>query len=74
MYEKYKALLEKNNETSYQVAKKTGIRQTAFSNWKAGRSKPSVNSLKKLSDYFGVPMEYFLEDKEKAAGQKKEVM
>ncbi len=63
MYEKYKALLEKNNETSYQVAKKTGISQTAFSNWKAGRSEPSVDSLKKLADHFGVPMEYFLEGK-----------
>lgn len=64
MYEKYKVLLEKNNETSYQVAKKTGISQTAFSNWKAGRSEPSVDSLKKLADHFGVAMEYFLEDKE----------
>lgn len=70
MYEKYKALLEKNNETSYQVAKKTGISQTAFSNWKAGRSEPSVDSLKKLADHFGVPMEYFLEGK----GQQKEMV
>ena len=61
LYEKYQALLEKNNETSYQVAKKTGISQTAFSNWKAGRSEPNVDSLKKLADHFGVPMEYFLE-------------
>lgn len=61
LYEKYQALLEKSNETTYQVAKKTGISQTAFSNWKAGRSEPSVDSLKKLADHFGVPMEYFLE-------------
>lgn len=44
--------------------KKTGISQTAFSNWKAGRSEPSVDSLKKLADYFGVSIEYFLEGKE----------
>ena len=56
--------MEKNHETTYQVAKKTGISQTAFSNWKAGRSEPSVDSLKKLADHFGVPMEYFLEEKE----------
>ena len=31
--------------------------------WKAGRSEPSVDSLKKLADHFGVPMEYFLEGK-----------
>lgn len=50
--------------------KKTGISQTAFSNWKAGRSEPSVDSLKKLADHFGVPMEYFLKDK----GRQKEVI
>ena len=61
MYEKYRALLDKENETSYQVSKETGISQTAFSNWKSGRSKPGLESLNKLSKYFGVPIEYFLE-------------
>lgn len=61
MYEKYRALLEKSNKTSYQVSKETGISQTAFSNWKSGRSEPGLESLKKLSDYFGVSIEYFLE-------------
>lgn len=60
MYEKILELLEKNNETSYQVSKKTGISQTAFSNWKAGRSEPNVYNLKKLADYFGVSIEYFI--------------
>lgn len=61
MYEKYRALLDKSNKTSYQVSKETGISQTAFSNWKSGRSEPGLESLKKLSDYFGVSIEYFLE-------------
>ncbi len=61
MYEKYRALLEKSNKTSYQVSKETGISQTAFSNWKSGRSEPGLESLKKLSDYFDVSIEYFLE-------------
>lgn len=62
MYEKYKTLLDKTDKTTYQVSKETGISQTAFSNWKAGRTEPGVESLKKLSQYFGVPMEYFLEE------------
>lgn len=61
MYEKFKALLDKTNKTTYQIAKETGISQTAFSNWKAGRSEPSLESLKKLASYFGKPIEYFLE-------------
>ncbi|MCI9271805.1 MAG: helix-turn-helix transcriptional regulator [Dorea sp.] len=61
MYKKFKELLDKTNKTTYQVSKETGISQTAFSNWKSGRSEPSVASLKKLADFFGKPIEYFLE-------------
>lgn len=61
MYEKFKALLDKTDKTTYQIAKETGISQTAFSNWKAGRSEPSLESLKKLASYFGKSIEYFLE-------------
>ena len=62
MYEKYSSLLEKVNKTSYQVSMEPGISQTAFSNWKSGRSEPSLESLKRLARYFGVPIEYFLSD------------
>ena len=61
MYEKFIDLLNKTNKTAYQVAKDTGISQTAFSNWKTGRTKPNLESIKKIADYFGVPIEYFLE-------------
>lgn len=65
MYKKFKELLDKTNKTTYQVSKETGISQTAFSNWKSGRSSPSLESLKKLADYFNKPIEYFLEEAEK---------
>ena len=61
MYKKYAALLEKTNKTTYQVSKDTGIAQNVFSNWKTGRSKPKVDKLKVLADYFGVSIDYFLE-------------
>ena len=60
MYKKFQALLEKTNKTTYQISKETGISQTAFSNWKSGRSTPSLESLKKLSAYFGVTIEDLL--------------
>lgn len=61
MYEKFVALLEKTNKTTYQVAKDTGIAENIFSYWKSGRSKPKADKLKILADYFGVSIEYFLE-------------
>ena len=67
MYEKYSLLLEKVNKTSYQISKETGISQTAFSNWKSGRSEPSLESLKRLAKYFNVQIEYFLSDQKEAS-------
>lgn len=61
MYEKYYALLEKTNKTSYQVSKETGVGQNVLSNWKNDKTKPSLETLIVLAKYFGVSIEYFLE-------------
>lgn len=63
VYEKFARLLEKNNKTAYQVSKDTGIAQSILSEWKSGRIKIlGADKLKILADYFGVSIEYFLED------------
>lgn len=61
MYEKFEKLLIERNLTAYRVAKDTGLAPTVFSDWKTGKSKPKVDKLKILADYFGVSIEYFLE-------------
>ena len=63
MYEKFAELLEKTNKTAYQVSKDTGIGENVLSYWKNGRSQPKVDKLKILANYFGVSIEYFLEQK-----------
>lgn len=62
LYEKFVELLEKTNKTAYQVSKDTGITKSTFSDWKRGRSKPKVEKLKILANYFGVGIEHFLEE------------
>lgn len=62
VYKKFVLLLEKLNITTYRVSKETGIGQNVFSNWKSGRNNPSLKTLHILSNYFKVPIEYFLED------------
>lgn len=62
MYKKFVELLEKTNKTAYKVSKDTKIAQSVLSDWKRGRSKPKVEKLKILADYFGVGIEYFLEE------------
>jgi repressor LexA len=61
LYEKFERLLKERNLTPYRVSLDTGIAQSTLSDWKSGRSKPKVDKLKILADYFGVPIEYFLE-------------
>lgn len=62
MYEKFAELLEQTNKTAYQVSKDTKIAQSVLSGWKTGKSNPKVDKLQKIAKYFGVPVDYFLED------------
>lgn len=62
MYEKYVELREERGVTDYRVASDTGITKSTFSDWKNGRSEPKIDKMKKLASYFGVSIEYFLED------------
>lgn len=64
MYEKYVKLRDEKNVTDYRVAYETGITKSTFSDWKSGRSSPKIDKLKKIADYFGVPIKYFLGNEE----------
>lgn len=61
LYKKFERLLKERNLTPYRVSLDTGIAQSSLSDWKRGVSKPKVDKLKILADYFGVPIEYFLD-------------
>ena len=65
-YERKKKILEERGLTAYKVSKDTGIAQTSFSDWKKGKSKPSAEKIKILSDYLGVSLEYLLGGNEEA--------
>lgn len=61
MYKKFKELLSKTDKTIYRVSVDTGIATATLYDWRDGKSKPKVDKLKILADYFGVSIEYFLE-------------
>lgn len=61
MYEKLQILLDKTDKTAYQVSKETGVSTATLSNWKNGNYAPKADKLKKIADYFGVTVDYFLE-------------
>lgn len=62
MYKKFALLLEETNKTIYRVAADTGIATATLYDWRDGRSKPKVDKLAVLAKYFGVSIEYFLEE------------
>lgn len=62
MYEKFSLLIKEKGVTAYRVAKCTGLASSLFSEWKKGKSTPKADKLKKIADYFGVPVTYFLEE------------
>lgn len=62
MYDKYVELRDEKGVTDYKVSEATGIPRSTFSDWKSGRSKPKVDKLQKIADYFGIPVTDLLED------------
>lgn len=42
--------------TAYRVSKDTGISQASIADWRKGRSKPKIDKLKILAEYFGVSL------------------
>ena len=61
LYKKYADARNEAGVTDYEVAKQTGVSTATLTNWKYGRYSPKIDKLKKLADYFGKPIEYFLE-------------
>lgn len=62
MYRKFEELLKTHNVTAYQVSKATEISTATLTEWKKGTYTPKIDKLKKIADYFGIPVTEFLED------------
>lgn len=61
MYEKFRKLMQEKQVRAADVARATGIPTSTLSDWKNGRSKPKLDKLVKLANYFGVSISYFID-------------
>lgn len=61
IYEKVKGLCEERDVSIYKLEKDLGFSASSIVKWKS--SIPTVDKLKAVADYFGVSIEYFLEEK-----------
>ena len=60
IYEKIKHLCYKRHISIYRLEKDLEFSSCSVCKWK--KSKPAVDKLQKVADYFGVPIEYFMEE------------
>lgn len=65
MYSRFEALLTERGVTAYQVSQATGVATSTLTEWKKGTYTPKVDKLIKLATYFGVPLNYFLEEEKR---------
>ena len=65
MYEKLQKLMKDKHIKPAELSRSTGIAPSSLSDWKSGRSKPKLDKLQLLADYFGVPVSYFTDEEPK---------
>lgn len=63
-YDRIFEIMKEKELTAYRVSKDTGISQASLADWRKGRSKPKIDKLQKLSEYFGVSIQYLTGESE----------
>ncbi len=64
-YEMFQKLCEMKGIKPGTVSRETGIATSTLTAWKQGKYTPKPNKLQKIADYFGVSLEYFMENETK---------
>lgn len=59
---KIDALCRKNNISRTILEERAGISNGALGKWEKSPYGPTITTLKKVADYFGVPVDYLLAD------------
>lgn len=59
-YDRFYELCQRKGVTPTKVARDLGLRQSTVSMWKKQGTTPKYDTLQKLSDYFGVSVDYLL--------------
>lgn len=61
-YEELRRLMFEHNMTQADVIRGTGITRPTLCNWRSGKHQPTLTTLKKIADFFGVSVSVFLVD------------
>lgn len=61
-YEEFRRLMYEHNVTMADVIRGTGVTRPTLCNWRCGKHQPTVKTLRKVADYFGVPVSVFVKE------------
>jgi len=64
MYEYFEKALKLRGLRAIDVSRGTGIPPSTFSDWKAGRSTPKTDKMKKIADFLNVSVDFLLTGKQ----------
>jgi repressor LexA len=67
MYERFVQLLNLHHTNANKVAKDLSIAPSTLSDWKKGKSIPKLEKLRRIADYFKVPIGYFIDEQDEKA-------
>ena len=59
---KLKELRENKGMSQAEFAADFGVTQSAVGNWESGSRKPNIDKIKKIADYFNVPVSVLIDD------------
>ena len=59
-YEVFRSLMYKKNVKFADVIRDTGVTRPVLTDWKMDRKEPSLKTLRRLADYFGVAVSKFI--------------
>ena len=60
MIDRFYSLMEEKNMKPAQTARELGISASAFTDWKTGKTKPTLDITVRFADYFHVSLDYLV--------------
>lgn len=60
MYNRIKKLCDKNNMTGNELGRLLGLKKSPLTDWKNGKSKPTVEQIVKMCEIFAIQSDYII--------------
>lgn len=67
LYDKISELADKNNISGKELGNMLGLKKSPLTDWKNGKSKPTLEQIKKICEIFAISADFLILDKNRLA-------